>query len=72
MDLNKQLLEKREASSLGGGKDRIEKQHAKSKLTARERIDLLLDEGSFNELGMFVEHRSTSFGLDKSLIPGDV
>lgn len=71
MDLNKQLIEKREASSLGGGKERIEKQHAKGKLTARERIELLLDEGSFNELGMFVEHRSTSFGLDKSLIPGD-
>ena len=71
MDLNKQLIDKREQSKLGGGADRIAKQHEKSKLTARERISLLLDEGSFQEMGMFVEHRSDSFGLDKNKIPGD-
>ncbi len=71
MDKNKELIEKREQSKLGGGEERIQKQHAKSKLTARERVTLLLDEGSFHEIGMFVEHRSTSFGLDKNKIPGD-
>jgi propionyl-CoA carboxylase beta chain len=68
---NKQLLEKREKALLGGGKQRIEDQHKKGKLTARERIDLLLDEGSFEEIGMFVQHRSTDFGLDKQKFPGD-
>jgi propionyl-CoA carboxylase beta chain len=55
----------------GGGEKRIEAQHAKSKLTARERIDYLLDEGSFEELGMLVTHRSTNFGLDQQKILGD-
>ena len=68
---NKQLLEKREKALLGGGKQRIADQHQKGKLTARERIDLLLDEGSFEEIGMFVQHRSTDFGLDKQKFPGD-
>ena len=54
----------RERSRLGGGARRIEQQHAKGKLTARERIDLLLDEGSFEELDPFVLHQSTEFGLD--------
>jgi propionyl-CoA carboxylase beta chain len=67
----KQLLEKREKALLGGGKQRIEDQHKKGKLTARERIDLLLDEGSFEEIGMFVQHRSTDFGLEKQKFPGD-
>lgn len=71
MDLNQQLLEKRAASQLGGGDKRVEAQHGKGKLTARERISLLVDEGSFQELGMFVEHRATSFGLDKQKFPGD-
>ena len=71
MDKNIDLLERRDASKLGGGEARIEKQHAQGKLTARERITLLLDEGSFNEIGQFVEHRATSFGLDKNKIPGD-
>lgn len=71
MDINQQLLERREASKKGGGEARIEKQHSQKKLTARERITLLLDEGTFQEIGMFVEHRSTSFGLDKNVIPGD-
>jgi len=55
----------------GGGKDRIEKQHKKGKLTARERIHFLLDEGSFEEIGRLVTHRSTNFGLDKQKIYGD-
>jgi propionyl-CoA carboxylase beta chain len=67
----KQLEEKRAASYLGGGQERIERQHAKGKLTARERLDVLLDEGSFEEWGLFVEHRSKDFGLDKQTIPGD-
>ncbi|TNE55881.1 MAG: acyl-CoA carboxylase subunit beta [Bacteroidetes bacterium] len=71
MNLNEQLIQKRKDSQLGGGQARIDKQHKQSKLTARERITLLLDEGSFQEMGMFVEHRSTSFGLDKNKIPGD-
>ncbi len=66
------LLEKMRAEALqGGGKIRIEKQHKKGKLTARERIDLLLDAGSFQETGMFVTHRSVDFGLDKQKPLGD-
>lgn len=71
MDKNQQLEDRREASKLGGGEKRIARQHEQGKLSARERIELLMDEGSFQEIGMFVEHRSTSFGLDKSKIPGD-
>jgi propionyl-CoA carboxylase beta chain len=56
---------------LGGGAQRIEEQHRKGKLTARERLDLLLDEGSFEELDMFVEHRSHDFGLERQRVPGD-
>ena len=65
------LKDKQAEAMLGGGKERIEKQHAKGKLTARERIHFLLDEGSFEELGMFVTHRSTNFGLDKTKFLGD-
>ncbi|AFN73887.1 Propionyl-CoA carboxylase subunit beta [Melioribacter roseus P3M-2] len=61
----KELMEKREEARLGGGKSRIEAQHSKGKLTARERIELLLDDGSFEEFDMFVTHRTTDFGLDK-------
>ena len=61
----------KEAAMLGGGAKRIEAQHKKGKLTARERIDLLLDPGTFNELDMFVTHRSTDFGLEEQIIPGD-
>src|SRR5579863_1518174 len=61
----------KEAAMLGGGKKRIEAQHKKGKLTARERLDLLLDPGSFNELDMFVTHRATDFGLAEQIIPGD-
>lgn len=58
-------------AQLGGGQKRIEAQHAKGKLTARERIHFLLDDGSFEEIGMFVQHRSTNFGLDKQKFLGD-
>ena len=65
------LQKKNEESLLGGGAKRIDQQHAKSKLTARERIDLLLDEGSFQEMGKFVMHRCKDFGLDKEYYLGD-
>src|SRR3981081_2089794 len=65
------LRELREQARQGGGKKRIEAQHKKGKLTARERLDLLLDPGTFNELDMFVTHRSTDFGLNDQRIPGD-
>ncbi len=64
-DKIKELLGKRELAKLGGGQKRIDAQHKKGKLTARERIDLLLDEGSFEEFDMFVTHRCTDFGLEK-------
>jgi len=70
-DRNTELQNKREKAQLGGGQARIDKQHAQGKLSARERITLLLDEGTFQEIGMFVEHRATSFGLDKLKSPGD-
>lgn len=70
-DKTKQLLHKREEALLGGGAERNEKQHKKGKLTARERIDVLLDEGSFEEIGMFVEHRSTDFGMENKKYLGD-
>ncbi|HMO38260.1 MAG TPA: acyl-CoA carboxylase subunit beta [Saprospiraceae bacterium] len=67
-----QLLDKKMAEArLGGGQKRIDAQHQKGKLTARERIHFLLDPGTFEEIGMLVTHRSTDFGLDKQLIPGD-
>jgi propionyl-CoA carboxylase beta chain len=66
-----QLEEKREAARLGGGARRIEQQHAKGKLTARERLEVLFDPGSFEEWDMFVEHRSHDFGIDENRIPGD-
>jgi propionyl-CoA carboxylase beta chain len=65
------LEERRAQARLGGGTKRIEAQHGRGKLTARERIELLLDHGSFEEFDMFVEHRSTDFGMDKAKIPGD-
>src|SRR5437016_7553765 len=61
----------KEAAMLGGGVKRIEAQHNKGKLTARERLNLLLDPDTFNELDMFVTHRSTDFGLEEQKIPGD-
>ncbi len=66
------ILEEKKAQALvGGGQQRIDAQHAKSKLTARERIHFLMDEGSFQEVGMLVMHRSTNFGLDKQQFLGD-
>ena len=66
-----QLEEKRAAARLGGGEKRIAAQHSKGKLTARERLEVLLDEGTFEEWDMFVEHRCTDFGMQDSKIPGD-
>ncbi len=70
-DIIKQLEAKREQARLGGGQKRINAQHGKGKLTARERIELLLDEGSFEEWDMFVEHRCTDFGMANESVPGD-
>ena len=67
----KELERRKAAAKLGGGEERIKKQHAKGKLTARERLDILLDDGSFQELDMFVEHRAVDFDMDKQRIPGD-
>ncbi len=66
-----QLLELRKRALEGGGETRVADQHKKGKLTARERIDVLMDEGSFEEIGMFVQHRSTDFGLEKQKVLGD-
>ena len=65
------LVERRAKARLGGGAERIDAQHAKGKLTARERIGLLLDEGSFEEFDMFVRHRCTDFGMEKTHFDGD-
>ena len=70
-DINEQLDQKRAAARLGGGEKRIAAQHAKGKLTARERIEVLLDEDTFEEWDMFVEHRCTDFGMADNKIPGD-
>ncbi len=67
----KELEKKREAAALGGGQRRIDVQHGRGKLTARERIELLLDEGSFEEWDTFVEHRCTDFGMADKKVPGD-
>jgi len=72
MKKNIEELEKRtKAAKLGGGEDRIKKQHAKGKLTARERLEILLDQDSFQEWDMFVEHRAVDFGMEEQKIPGD-
>ncbi len=65
------LKQKQEEALLGGGKERIDNQHQKGKLTARERLHFLLDKGSFEEIGMLVMHRSTDFGMEKERYPGD-
>ncbi|NLW39477.1 MAG: methylmalonyl-CoA carboxyltransferase, partial [Tissierellia bacterium] len=66
-----QLLQARKEIELGGGEKGIKKQHERGKLTARERINLLLDEGSFVEIDAFVKHRSTNFGMEKIKAPAD-
>ena len=71
MAKEQQLHDKRQALHQGGGAERIDKQHQQGKLSARERISLLLDENTFQEIGAFVEHRSTNFGLDKQKFLGD-
>ena len=65
----KELERRREIARLGGGQARIDAQHAKGKLTARERIEIFLDEGSFEEFDMYVEHRSTDFGMETASSP---
>src|SRR4028119_2052564 len=70
-DILEQLEKKRAAARLGGGDKRIEAQHKKGKLTARERLELLLDEGTFEEWDMFVEHRCHDFGMQDNRPPGD-
>ena len=70
-DKIQELVERRAQAKLGGGEERIEAQHKKGKLTARERLALLLDEGSFEEFDMFVQHRCTNFGMEKSHTDGD-
>src|SRR6186713_1043916 len=70
-DIIQELEAKRSRARLGGGEKRIAAQHAKGKLTARERIELLLDEGTFEEWDMFVEHRSHDFGMDRDVVAGD-
>ena len=70
-EIIRRLEEKREGARQGGGKKRIETQHSKGKLTARERIEMLFDPGSFEEWDMFVEHRCNDFGMEKQAIPGD-
>src|SRR6201992_906027 len=66
-----ELEKRRERARLGGGKARIEAQHARGKLTARERLELLLDADSFEEFDMFIQHRNKDFDADKNIIPGD-
>lgn len=66
-----EMYDRKREIELGGGDKRIEKQHEKGKLTARERIDLLLDEGTFVEINPFITHRTTDFGMDKQVGPGD-
>ena len=67
----KELEKKRQAAALGGGQKRIDVQHSRGKLTARERVELLLDEGTFEEWDTFVEHRCTDFGMADKTVPGD-
>jgi len=71
MDILQELEDRRADARLGGGEKRIAAQHSKGKLTARERIDLLLDEGSFEEFDMFVAHRCTDFGMEQDRPAGD-
>jgi len=70
-DKIKILNDKIALAKLGGGEKRIAAHHAKKKLTARERVAYLLDEGSFEEIGMLVTHRTTDFGMEKEIIYGD-
>src|SRR5690606_30034767 len=70
-ELHAQLESRRAEARLGGGQHRIDVQHAKGKLTARERIEVLLDDGSFEEFDMYVTHRCVDFGMEKQKVAGD-
>jgi propionyl-CoA carboxylase beta chain len=70
-DRNRELEDRVRRALEAGGRDRIERQHAAGKMTARERVEILLDEGSFEELGQLVTHRSRDFGMEKNRVPGD-
>ena len=70
-DILEKLEDRRANARLGGGQARIDAQHKRGKLTARERIALMMDKDSFEEFDMFVEHRSADFGMENSRIPGD-
>ena len=70
-DIILELKRRRDAAHGGGGEKRVEAQHARGKLTARERVEILLDEGSFEEFDTFVEHRSVEFGMEATRVPGD-
>src|SRR5215468_1511694 len=70
-DIQENLERRRASARAGGGERRIAAQHKRGKLTARERLELLMDKGSFEEFDMFVEHRATDFGMDKVKISGD-
>ena len=67
----RELNERNSQVELGGGLESIEKQHEKGKMTARERLQYILDDGSFHEIDKFVTHRCYEFGLDKKKVPGD-
>ena len=70
-DIIKQLEVKRDQARNGGGEKRVDAQHAKGKLTARERLEILLDPDSLEEYGLYVEHRCSNFGMEKNIVPGD-
>src|SRR5258707_12407955 len=70
-DIRENLERRRASARAGGGERRIEAQHTRGKISARERVELLMDKSSFEEFDMFVEHRSSEFGMDKTKIPGD-
>ena len=70
-DMLDRLEERREQARAGGGEKRVAAQHKRGKLTARERIELLLDDGSFEEFDMFVQHQCADFGMQDQKIPGD-
>src|SRR5437870_10632611 len=70
-DLHKALADLERRAELGGGEERQKKQHAAGKLTARERIDLLFDPGTFEEVDKLVTHRCRDFGMDRQIVPGD-
>lgn len=71
LSVKEKLSAKKKAALIGGGRKRIEQQHAKGKLTARERLEILLDPDSFEEIGMFVEHRCNNFDMQNNVVPGD-